>query len=121
MRATILAHPPRFRRLHVDTITGHEMLGGLSTVPQRSGVAAFQAGCRGLESESSASNPLGAMQQLRPPPTRSGDSAVMDREARRAQSETWFQMVMTMPMTMRTQAAARNQVGAKRQRFLIWA
>ena len=39
---------PRAR--DADTITGHEALGGLSTVPLRSGASAFQAGCRGFGS-----------------------------------------------------------------------
>src|ERR1035437_5453237 len=32
-----------------DTITGHDSLGPLSTVPQRWDVPAFQAACRGFE------------------------------------------------------------------------
>src|SRR3972149_10536435 len=41
-----MRHPTRPRE---DTITGHDSLGLLSTVPQRSDVAAFQAECRGFE------------------------------------------------------------------------
>jgi hypothetical protein len=49
-----------------DTITGHEMLGPLSTVPLRSRSAAFQAECRGFETRLPLQFPFRAHDDTQP-------------------------------------------------------